>query len=53
MLAVVGVLLVAGPIFMVHCLAGVDVAIDGLDAVELELQIVFGRLLRARMIRKS
>ena len=30
MLAVVGVLLIAGPVFM---LAGVDVAVDGLDVV--------------------
>ena len=29
------VLLVAGPFFMVHCLAGVEVAVDGLDVVGL------------------
>ena len=34
------VLLVAGPVFMVRCLAGVDVAVDGLDVVGLELHVV-------------
>ena len=34
------VLLVAGPVFMVRCLAGVDVAVDSLDVVGLELHIV-------------
>ena len=53
MLNVVCVLFVAGPVFMVHCLAGVDVAVEGLEVVELELQIVYGRLLRARLIPNS
>ena len=30
---VVRVLLINGPVFMIHCLAGVDVAVDGLDVV--------------------
>ena len=34
------VLLVAGPFFMVCCLAGVDVAVKGLDVVGLELHVV-------------
>ena len=34
------VLLVTGPVFMVRCLASVDVAVDGLDVVGLELHVV-------------
>ena len=34
------VLLVAGPVLMVRCLAGVDVAVDGLGVVELVLHVV-------------
>ena len=41
MLDVVGVLLVAGPVFIVRCLAGVDVDVDYLDVVELMLQISY------------
>ena len=41
MLDVVGVLLVAGSVFMVRCLAGVDVAVDSLDVVELMLPISY------------
>ena len=37
LLDVVGVLLVALPVFMVHCMAGVDDAVDGLDVIELKL----------------
>ena len=33
MLADVCVLLIAGPVFMIRCLAGVDVAVDSLDLV--------------------
>ena len=34
------VLLVAGRVLRVHCLAGVDVAVDGLDVVGLVLHVV-------------
>ena len=40
MLDVVLVLLVAGPVLMVRCLAGVDDAVDGLGVVGLELHII-------------
>ena len=53
MLDVVGVLLVAGPFFMVRCQVGVDVAVDGLDVFELMLQLISDRLLRASLIQKS
>ena len=36
MLDVVGVLLITGPVFMVRCLAVIDVALDGLDVVGVE-----------------
>ena len=36
MLDVVGVLLIAGPVFMIRCLASVDVAVNGLDVVGVE-----------------
>ena len=36
MLAGVSVLPIAGPEFMIRCLAGVDVAVDGLEVVEVE-----------------
>ena len=36
MLAGVCVLLIPGPIIMIHCLAGVDVAVDGLYVVGVE-----------------
>ena len=52
MLAVVSVLLVAGPVFMVRCLAGVDVAVDGLDVVGMMLQIISGRLLKGVLAMK-
>ena len=34
------VLLVAGPVFMVRCLAAVEVAVDDLDVVGLERHVV-------------
>ena len=34
------VLLVAGPFFMVRCLAGVEVSVDRLDVVGVELHVV-------------
>ena len=33
------VLLVAGPVLMVRCLAGVDIAVNGLDVVGLVLHV--------------
>ena len=36
MLAGVFVLLMPGPVFMIRCLAGVDVAVNGLDVVGVE-----------------
>ena len=53
MLDVVLVLPVAGPFFMIRCLAGVDAAVDGLDVVELELHAVNGWLLRSQLIPES
>ena len=47
------VLLFTGPVFMVCCRASVDDAVDSLDVVELELQVVYGRLLRAQLIPES
>ena len=37
MFDVVLVLLVAGPFFMIRCLAGLDDAVDGLGVVDLEI----------------
>ena len=30
------VILIAGPVFMIRCLAGVDVAVDGIEVVGVE-----------------
>ena len=53
MFDVVCVLLDVGPVFMVHCLVGVDDAVDCRDVVQLELQVFYGGLLRAQMIPES
>ena len=36
-------LLFAGPVFMIRCLAGVDVAVDGLEVVEVVASYHHGR----------
>ena len=50
MFDVVLVLLVAGPFFMIRCLAGLDDAVDGLGVVELEIHAGQDWLLRAHQL---
>jgi hypothetical protein len=42
MLDVVGVILIAGPVFKVRCLVLVNVAVDHLVVVVVELHVVLG-----------